>query len=111
VKSGRLRALAVTTPARVATAPEVPTMIEAGVPNFDIVLYSGVLGPANMPAAVVRRLNAEFAKVVASPEIREVYGRLGADPIQSTPEQFGARLLEDIAKFGPVVRSSGAKVD
>jgi tripartite-type tricarboxylate transporter receptor subunit TctC len=111
VKSGRLRALAVTTPARVATAPEVPTMIEAGVPRFEIVLYSGVLGPANMPPAVVSRLNAEFAKVVASPEIREVYGRLGADPIQTTPEQFGARLLEDIAKFGPVVKSSGAKVD
>ncbi|MSQ71721.1 MAG: tripartite tricarboxylate transporter substrate binding protein [Betaproteobacteria bacterium] len=111
VKSGRLRALAVTTPARVATAPEISTMMEAGVPNFEIVLYSGVLGPAGMPAAVVRRLNAEFAKVIASPEIREVYARLGADPIQATPEQFGARIADDIAKFGPVVKASGAKVD
>lgn len=111
VKSGRLRALAVTTPSRVATAPEVPTMIEAGVPRFDIVLYSGVLGPANLAPAVVSRLNAEFAKVVASPEIKEIYARIGADPIQTTPEQFGARIVEDIARFGPVVKSSGAKVD
>jgi tripartite-type tricarboxylate transporter receptor subunit TctC len=111
VKSGRLRALAVTTPNRVSTAPEVPTMMEAGVPNFEIVLYSGVLGPAHMPSTVVRRLNAEFAKVVASPDIREVYGRLGADPIQATPEQFSARIVEDIAKFAPVVKASGARVD
>jgi tripartite-type tricarboxylate transporter receptor subunit TctC len=111
VKSGRLRALAVTTPARVATAPEVPTMMEAGVPRFEIVLYSGVLGPPHLPPAIVAKLNAEFNKVVASPEIKEVYGRLGADPITGTPEQFGARLVEDIAKFGPVVKSSGAKVD
>ena len=111
VKSGRLRALAVTTPARVATAPEVPTMIEAGVPKFEIVLYSGVLGPAHMPQAVVSRLNAEFAKVVASPEIKEVYMRLGADPIQTSPEKFGTRILDDIAQFAPVVKASGAKVD
>jgi hypothetical protein len=80
-KAGKLRALAVTTPKRVAAAPEVPTMIEAGLPNFEIVLYSGILGPRGMDRALVRRLNAEFAKAVESPEMKQVWQNLGADPI------------------------------
>src|SRR5437868_764060 len=70
-KAGKLRALAVTTPKRVAAAPEVPTMIEAGLKDFDVVLYSGVLGPRGMDRALVRRLNAEFAKAVESPEMKQ----------------------------------------
>jgi tripartite-type tricarboxylate transporter receptor subunit TctC len=110
-KAGKLRALAVTTPKRVATAPEVPTMIEAGVPNFEIILYSGVLGPKGMDAAVVKKLNAEFAKVVATDEIKGVFQQLGADAISSTPESFHDMLEEEIAKLAPVVKASGAKAD
>jgi tripartite-type tricarboxylate transporter receptor subunit TctC len=110
-KAGKLRALAVTTPKRVSTAPEVPTMIEAGVPNFEIILYNGVLGPRGMDAAVVRKLNAEFAKVVATDEIRTVFEKLGADAISSTPESFHAMLEKEIAKLAPVVKASGAKAD
>ena len=111
VKSGRLRALAVTTPARVSTAPDVPTMIEAGMPAFEVVLYSGVLGPAGLPRPIVAKLNAEFAKVVASDEIKTVYANLGAEPISTTPERFAARINEEIAKLGKLVKSSGAKVE
>jgi len=110
-KAGKLRALAVTTAARVAPAPEVPTMVEAGVPNFEIVLYSGILGPKGMDAALVRKLNAEFAKVVQAPEIKNVYENIGADPLAMSPQEFQKRTVDEIAKFGPVVKASGAKVD
>ncbi|RYZ05935.1 MAG: tripartite tricarboxylate transporter substrate binding protein [Comamonadaceae bacterium] len=110
-KAGKLRALAVTTPKRVPAAPDVPTMGEAGIPNFDVVLYTGILGPKGMDPAVVRKLNAEFAKAVQSEEIRKVYENLGADGMSTTPEAFGTMLAAEITKYAPVVKASGAKVD
>jgi tripartite-type tricarboxylate transporter receptor subunit TctC len=110
-KAGKLRALAVTTPKRVSAAPEVPTMVEAGVPNFEIVLYSGILGPKGMDRAVVRKLNAEFAKAVKSPEMTQVWQNIGADPIVMTPEEFEAATAREIAKLAPIVKASGAKLE
>ena len=110
-KAGKLRALAVTTPKRVAAAPEVPTMIEAGLPNFEIVLYSGILGPKGMDRALVRRLNAEFAKAVQSREMQPVWQNIGADPIVMTPEAFEAATAREIAKLAPVVKASGARLE
>jgi tripartite-type tricarboxylate transporter receptor subunit TctC len=110
-KAGKLRALAVTTPKRVSAAPEVPTMLEAGVPNFEIVLYSGILGPKGMDRAVVRKLNAEFAKAVKSPEMTQVWQNIGADPIVMTPEEFEAATVREIAKLAPIVKASGAKLE
>jgi tripartite-type tricarboxylate transporter receptor subunit TctC len=110
-KAGKLRALAVTTPRRVPAAPDVPTMAEAGIPNFDVVLYTGILGPKGMDPAIVRKLNAEFAKALQSDEIKKVYENLGADPLSVTPEAFGDMLGREIAKYAPVVKASGAKVD
>jgi tripartite-type tricarboxylate transporter receptor subunit TctC len=110
-KAGKLRALAVTTGKRVDAAPEVPTMIEAGLKDFEIVLYSGIMGPKGMERSLVSRINAEFAKVVKAPEIRNVYDKIGADPIAMTPEEFEKATQREIAKLGPVVKASGAKVD
>ncbi|RPI39449.1 MAG: tripartite tricarboxylate transporter substrate binding protein, partial [Betaproteobacteria bacterium] len=110
-KAGKLRALAVTTAKRVSAAPEIPTMIESGLPGFEIVLYSGIMGPKGMDAALVRRINAEFAKVVQVPEIRNVYEKIGAEPIVMTPEAFEKATAAEIAKLAPVVKASGAKVD
>jgi tripartite-type tricarboxylate transporter receptor subunit TctC len=110
-RAGKLRALAVTTAKRVDAAPEVPTMIEAGLKDFEIVLYSGIMGPKGMDRALVNRLNQEFAKVVQAPEIRNVYDKIGADPIAMTPEAFLKKTETEIAKLGPVVKASGAKVD
>jgi len=110
-RAGKLRALAVTTPKRVAAAPDVPTMGEAGVPNFELVLYTGILGPKGMDPAIVRRLNAEFAKAVQSEEIRKVYENLGADPMAIAPEAFADMLGKEIVRYAPVVKASGAKVD
>jgi tripartite-type tricarboxylate transporter receptor subunit TctC len=111
VKAGKLRALAVTTSRRVAAAPDVPTMAEAGVPNFDLVVYTGILGPKGMDPAIVRRLQAEFARAVQSEDIRKVYENLGADPVNMTSEGFADMMGRDIARFAPLVKASGAKVD
>ena len=110
-RAGKLRALAVTTPKRVGAAPEVPTMIESGLPNFEIVLYSGILAPKGLDRALVRRINAEFAKAVHSPEMQLVWQNIGADPLAMSPEEFEKRTQAEIAKLGPVVKASGAKVD
>jgi tripartite-type tricarboxylate transporter receptor subunit TctC len=110
-KAGKLRALAVTTTKRVAAAPEVPTMIESGLRDFEVVLYSGIMGPKGMDRALVKRLNAEFAKVVQAPEIKNVYEKIGADPIAMSPEAFEKATMAEIAKLAPVVKASGAKVD
>jgi tripartite-type tricarboxylate transporter receptor subunit TctC len=111
MKSGKLRPLAVTTPKRSDAAPEVPTMIEAGLPNFEIVLYSGVLAPKGLDRSIVRRLNTEFARAVRAPEMQAAWANIGADPIAMTPEAFEKATAAEIAKLGPVVKASGAKVD
>ena len=111
VKGGRLRALAVTSTKRVSAAPDVPTMIEAGMPNFDIVVYTGILAPAGTPAPIIDRLNAEFAKAVSADEIKVVYEKVGADAITNTPEAFRAMISQQIAIMAPLVRASGAKAD
>jgi tripartite-type tricarboxylate transporter receptor subunit TctC len=110
-KAGKLRALGVTTPKRVDAAPEIPTMIEAGLRDFDIVLYSGIMGPKGMDRGLINRLNAEFAKVVQAPEIKNVYEKIGADPIAMTPQAFEKATEVEIAKLAPIVKASGAKVD
>jgi tripartite-type tricarboxylate transporter receptor subunit TctC len=111
VKGGKLRALAVTTPKRSGAAPEVPTMIEAGLPNFEIVLYSGVLAPKGMDRALVRRINAEFGRAVRAAEMQQVWQNIGADPIAISPDEFEKQTASEITKLAPVVKASGAKVD
>jgi tripartite-type tricarboxylate transporter receptor subunit TctC len=109
IESGRLRALGVTSPQRIAGLA-VPTIAESGYPNFEIVLYSGVLGPAGLPAAVTNKLSAEIARALATPEIRQTYAKLGAAPYTTTPEKFAASLNSEIIKLGAIVRHSGAEL-
>ena len=111
VKAGRLRALAVTTPRRVEAVPEVPTMLEAGVRDYEVVLYSGVLAPRGLPAPIVRRLNAEFARLVTHDDVRAVFASIGADPITATPEAFASLMNREVERLGRLVRASGAKVE
>jgi tripartite-type tricarboxylate transporter receptor subunit TctC len=110
-KSGKLRALAVTTPKRVGAAPDVPTMVEAGVSGFEIVLYSGILGPKGMPPALVERINKAFAAAVASDDIRKVYEQIGADPISGPPSQLANLIPVEVDKLGKLVKASGAKIE
>ncbi len=111
VKAGKLRGLAVSTLKRNASVPDVPTMGESGVPNFDLMLYSGIMGPAGMPKPVVARLYTELVKITALPEMREVLAQQGAEAVTLPPEQFPKFIRSEIAKLGVVVKASGAKID
>lgn len=111
IQAGKLRALAVTSPARSKAAPDVPTVSEAGLKGYEMVLYSGIIGPANIPREIVARLNAEIGRAIRSPELKPVLDKVGAEPVTMTPEQFGVHLRAEIEKLGAIVRSVGASVD
>ncbi|ALM84204.1 tripartite tricarboxylate transporter substrate binding protein [Bordetella sp. N] len=111
VQAGKLRALAVSTPKRIAAAADVPTIAEAGVPAAEVTLYNGVLGPKNMPPEVVQKLNDAFAKAVQSERAKATYLSLGAVPMAVTPAQVAAQIQEDMGRYSKVVNDIGAKVD
>lgn len=111
VKAGRVRALAITTPARHPAWPDVPTMREAGFGDMDIALWTGILAPAGTPPAVIRRLQDEVARVLKLPDVRERIVGLGIDPVASTPEEFSRVIAADIAKWTAVVRAANIKAD
>jgi tripartite-type tricarboxylate transporter receptor subunit TctC len=110
VRAGRLRGLAITTPKRVAALPELPAVAEA-LPGFEVVGWYGIVGPANLPRAIVARLHAELTRILGTPEIRERILADGSDPVGSSPEEFRQFMLADLAKWAKVVKESGAKMD
>jgi len=110
VRSGRLRALAVTTPRRVAAFPDLPAVAEL-LPGFEVVGWYGVIGPAGMPARIVTRLHDEIVKVLSQPDVRERIVADGSEPVGSEPEEFRQFMLADLAKWAKLVRESGAKLD
>jgi len=108
---GRLRALAVTGAKRATAAPQIPTLVEAGVPGYTVMSWYGMLAPAGTPQAVVARLNGELVKVLRSPDVKERLAGQGADPAGGSPEEFSAFLKEEIAKWGKVVRGAGISAE
>jgi tripartite-type tricarboxylate transporter receptor subunit TctC len=114
IRAGKLRAFAVTTTTRSPSLPDVPTMAEAGgkqLTGFDVTTWFGVFAPAGTPAPVVARLNDEFRRALATPEMRERLKNMGAEPAPSSPEQFAAFIRAELAKYEKVVKFSGARVD
>lgn len=112
IKAGKLRALAVTNPARTAIMPDLPTFAELGFAGFEQTpFWIGVLAPAGTPREIVGRLHAEIVKVLRRPAVRERFAALDAEPVGNTPEEFGALVRTDIAKWAKLVRDSGARVD
>jgi tripartite-type tricarboxylate transporter receptor subunit TctC len=111
VRSGRLRALAVTTQTRSAAVPEVPTVAELGFPDFEASSWFALLGPAQLPREVVTRMHAEVARIVRDPVIRDKLAHQGADPVGGTPEELAAYIRAETAKWAPVVKASGARAD
>jgi tripartite-type tricarboxylate transporter receptor subunit TctC len=110
-RSGKLRALGVTTAARSSAAPDIPTLTEDGVPGYDANAWFGFFVPAGTPQPTINRLNAEIVKIVKLPETRERFITLGAEPVGSTPAEFGAFFRNEVEKWAKVVKSSGARVD
>lgn len=111
VSAGKLRGLAVTSAARVSAVPQVPTMIESGLKDFDIVVNTGILVPARTPPAIIARLHAEFAKAVAAEDVKAVFAKVGAEGTSMAPDAVGALIARDIARLGALVRASGATAD
>ena len=111
VKAGRVRPLAITTPARHPAWPEVPTMREAGFADMDIALWTGILAPAGTPPAIIRRLQDEVARVLKLPDVRERIVALGIDPVASTPEEFSRVIAADIVKWTAVAKAANIKAD
>ena len=110
-KAGNLRALAVTTAQRSAVAPEIPTMAEAGLAGYEIGSWQGVFAPAGTPPEIVRRLNTEIVRILKSPEIHDKLIALGAEPVGNSVDEFTAMVRSEVAKWGDVVKRSGARVD
>jgi len=111
VKSGRVRALAVTGMKRAGSLPEVPTLNEAGVPGYEVNAWSGIITTAGVPRPVLERLNAAVNRAILEPRTRELLAQLGSEGGGGTPEEFGALIRRDSAKWAEVVRRSGAKID
>ncbi|MDI3305953.1 MAG: tripartite tricarboxylate transporter substrate binding protein [Acetobacteraceae bacterium] len=111
VREGRLRALAVTTAKRVPAFPDLPTVAEAGVPDYEIATWYGIWAPARTPAAILARLQGAVATAVARPEVRERLATLGADPVADTPEHFARFVRSEYDRWGKLVRDAKITAD
>jgi tripartite-type tricarboxylate transporter receptor subunit TctC len=106
IRSGKLRALGMTGARRSAAIAEVPTMVEAGVPGFELTGWLGVFAPAATPRPVIERLQAAMVQTISSPDVRERFPALGYEPVGSTPEEFSARFRHDLALYARVIREA-----
>ena len=111
VRAGRVRALAVSGAQRAHSLPDVPTMIEAGVPGYEVTAWSGVIAPAGLPRAVLERLNAAVNAAIKEPATHARLAEMGSEGGGGTPEEFAALIRRDSAKWAEVVRRSGARID
>ena len=111
IRSGKLRALATTGPKRAVALSDLPTMIEAGVPGYESSAWFGLAMPAGTPKEIIARMNAEGQKAAKAPEFIKRMSDLGYEVIGGTPEQMAAMIQDEIKRWGPIVKASGAKVD
>jgi tripartite-type tricarboxylate transporter receptor subunit TctC len=108
-KSGRVRALAVGTPRRSASLPDIPTVAESGYPGFDASLWLAIMAPAGTPQAILDRLQKEIGALVAAPETRDALDKAGAEPITSTPAELAAMIRDGVSKYAQVIKAAGIK--
>jgi tripartite-type tricarboxylate transporter receptor subunit TctC len=111
VRSGKLRALATTGPKRAATLPDLPTMVEAGVPGYESTAWFGIAVPAGTPKPVIDRLHAAGMEATKAPDFVKRVNELGYDIVGSTPEEMAQMIQDEVKRWGPIVKESGAKVD
>jgi tripartite-type tricarboxylate transporter receptor subunit TctC len=111
VRGGKIRAIAVASNARQAALPETPTFAEAGLRDFEIDNFTGLVGPAGMPAEAVAKVHAAAVKALATSVVRERFASLGVQPVGSTPEQFATTIREDLARWSKVIKAAGIKAE
>ena len=111
VRSGQIKALAVTTPRRSPLLPELPTLAEAGLPGFEATNWYGILGPAKLPREIVMRLNADLAQIMHSQDMVERLKTLGVEPLTKSPEEFAAYIRSEVAKWSQIVKATGAELE
>ena len=111
VKSGRLRALAVTTPKRIAAAPDIPTIAESGYPSYEVTNWHGLVGPKGLPKDIVQRLNREVNVAVKSKEVEKVLSSDGLEPAGGSPEDLAGIMKAEVARWAQVVKRAGIKVE
>lgn len=111
VQAGKLRALAVASPKRIPELPDVPTMAEAGLPDFHVLSWNGLAAPAGTPKPIIDKLNREVNKILGLPEVRKQLQSLGGDPIGGTPEEFARFVDKEIRQWGAVVKSANFSLD
>jgi tripartite-type tricarboxylate transporter receptor subunit TctC len=109
VKSGKVRAIAVTSAKRSPALPEVPTVAESGVKGYEAIAWQGLVAPAGTPKAVITRINAEFVKALKQPDVAAKLNDQGFEVVASTPEWFGEYIRTEIAKWTKVIKSAGIK--
>jgi tripartite-type tricarboxylate transporter receptor subunit TctC len=105
-----LRALAVTSAKRFSLLPEIPTVADT-VPGFEVESWYGVFAPAGTPPAIIKKLNADFAAALNSPDVKALLATDGSEVVASSPERFGTLIRAEFARWAPVVKESGAKID
>jgi tripartite-type tricarboxylate transporter receptor subunit TctC len=110
-KAGRVRGLAVSGAQRSSALPDLPTIAEAGVPGYEASTWNGIVAPVGVPKTIITRLNAEINKLLVSDSIKEKFAAIGAEPTPRTPQQFSDLIRTEHAKWGEVIRRSGARID
>jgi tripartite-type tricarboxylate transporter receptor subunit TctC len=111
IREGRIKALAVTSPARGRELPDVPTMAESGLPDLTTVTYYGFFGPAGTPAEVIAKLNGEVNEALKSAELRASMVKVGFEPTGGSPQDFAALISEQLQRWAPIVKASGFQMD
>jgi tripartite-type tricarboxylate transporter receptor subunit TctC len=109
IEAGKLRPLAVTTLRRSPAAPQLPTMIDAGVPGFEVAGWYGVLAPAGTPPAIIAKLNKEIVRILHLPDVRERLAADGSEPVGGTPEAFAAHIRSEVSKWRQVIVEANIK--
>ncbi len=111
LQSGKVRALAVASAKRLARLPDVPTTAEAGLPGYELASWFGLAAPAGTPAEAIARLNTEVLKALTAADVVETLNKLGLEPAGSSPQQYAAMIVEDLAKWRRAVKAAGIKLE
>ena len=110
-KTGKVRSIAAASTKRTVASPDLPTFAESGFPGIEATSWIAMVAPAATPADIVNRLNAASVKLIQAPEMRSKFATQGAEPIGDSPQEFGAYLRSEVAKWAKVVKTSGATID